>query len=102
MEPAEINHWGSQLLPHAFSTKKAKSTGAAWLTIPCSYLLCELDQAVPIFAQEAMVGAAQEAGSNMETERVKASHSPFLSKPDAVVAYLRRAAGETGNFGVNE
>lgn len=90
MEPAEINHWGSQLLPHAFATKKAKSTGAAWLAIPWSYLLCELDQAIPIFAQEAMVGAAQETGSNMETERVKASHSPFLSKPDAVVAYLRR------------
>ena len=47
-------------------------------------------------------GCCTEAGSNMETERVKASHSPFLSKPDAVVAYLRRAAGETGNFGVNE
>jgi len=90
MEPAEINHWGSQLLPHAFATKKPKSTGAAWLAIPWSYLLCELDQAIPIFAQEAMVGAAQETGSNMETERVKASHSPFLSKPDAVVAYLRR------------
>jgi len=50
----------------------------------------------------AVVGAAQETGSNMETERVKASYSLFLSKPDAVVAYLRRAAGETVNFGLNE
>ena len=38
--------------------------------------------------------ACQDAGAPMETERIFTSHSPFLSKPDEVVGYLRRAAGE--------
>ena len=68
MEPAEINHWGSQLLPHAFATKKAKSTGAAWLTIPYSYLLRELDQAIPIFAQKGVRSSASVAESSRSVE----------------------------------
>lgn len=47
-----------------------------------------------MFVQEAMVQACQDAGADMEVQRVKSGHSPFLSKPDEVVHFLRKAAGE--------
>ncbi|OCK75450.1 hypothetical protein K432DRAFT_386206 [Lepidopterella palustris CBS 459.81] len=57
-------------------------------------MICEQDLAIPLFAQEAMVKAVKDAGGEMDAVRVNADHSPFLSKPDAVVDYLRLAAGE--------
>jgi hypothetical protein len=47
-----------------------------------------------VFVQEAMVKVCQDAGADMVTERVFSGHSPFLSKPDETVDFLRRAAGE--------
>jgi hypothetical protein len=41
-----------------------------------------------------MVKTCQELGSKMEIERLFSSHSPFLVKPDEMVGFLRRAAGE--------
>ena len=38
--------------------------------------------------------ACKDAGALMEVERIFTSHSPFLSKPDDAVRFLRRAAGE--------
>jgi hypothetical protein len=80
---------------HSFATKKAKSTAASWKEIPTWYLLCEDDNAIPAFAQELMTGGAKEMGGDIQVERIKSSHSPFLSQPDTVVNWLRRAAGET-------
>jgi hypothetical protein len=82
------------LKPHSNATKRTGASSAAWKTIPSSYLICEDDRAIPVFIQEAMVKACQDAGASMETERVFSSHSPFLSKPDETVGFLRRAAGE--------
>ncbi|KAF2183819.1 alpha/beta-hydrolase [Zopfia rhizophila CBS 207.26] len=90
----EQQKWMSKLQTHAFATKKAKSTGAAWKEIPSSYLICEDDNAIPKVAQEAMTKGAKDAGAEMEIEVIKASHSPFLSQPDRVVEFIRRAAGE--------
>ncbi len=39
----------------------------------------------------------KDAGGEIETKRLFVSHSPYLAKPDAVVAYLRRAAGENSD-----
>merc|ERR1712194_525698 len=90
----EQKKWFSKLQTHAFATKKAKTTTASWREIPTSYLICEDDLAIPAFAQEAMSNGVKEMGGEIEVERIKASHSPFLSQPDVVVEWLRRAAGE--------
>jgi len=50
-------------------------TQVGWREIPSAYIICELDNAIPLFAQEAMSGRASEA------VRMKTDHSPFLSTP---------------------
>jgi len=61
-------------------------TAAAWRELPSSYLLCEDDQALPIPAQEAM------SARTHIVERPASGHSPFLSRPVDVAAFLARAA----------
>jgi pimeloyl-ACP methyl ester carboxylesterase len=65
----------------------APQTAAAWQSLPSTYLVCEQDRAVPPPAQEAM---AARAGT---VERVPASHSPFLSRPDDVAGLVLRTLG---------
>lgn len=60
----------------------------AYKEVSSSYLICTLDAAIPAAAQEAM---ATQAGIP-HIERLEASHSPFLSKPKELAAFLKRAA----------
>ena len=76
-------------------TKNAPATNAAYLELPASYLLCEDDQATPFPVQQVMVDRAQRKGGVFKTEKIKAGHSPWLSKPDEVAAFIRRASAET-------
>lgn len=70
------------------------ATGAAYLRIPCSYLLCVNDFALPLVVQQLMVGRAQRSGATIETEKINTSDSPWLVLPEEVVGYIRRQAGE--------
>jgi len=62
-------------------------TQVAWREVPSTYVVCELDQAIPVFAQEAM---SQRAGTVV---RMSSDHSPFLCQPaalaDVIAAALR-------------
>jgi hypothetical protein len=49
-------------------------------------VICERDQAIPPFAQEAMSKRAT------EVVRLDSGHSAFLSRPDEVVGLLERFA----------
>lgn len=60
-------------------------TAAAWRERPYAYLICELDNCVPAEAQEGLAEGA------IHIERLEASHSPFMSRPDEVEKFLRRA-----------
>ncbi|KUJ18949.1 alpha/beta-hydrolase [Mollisia scopiformis] len=94
LPPDQQAYWASQLLPHSYATKFQGTKTVAWKKVPCSYLICENDNAIPSFVQEAMVKKCQEEGAEMEAERIKSGHSPFLSKVDETADFLRRAAGE--------
>jgi pimeloyl-ACP methyl ester carboxylesterase len=59
----------------------------AWREVPTTYVICDQDNAIPVFAQEHM---AQRAG---DVRRLDASHSPFLSMPDRVVEIIAELAG---------
>jgi hypothetical protein len=54
--------------------------------VPSTYVVCELDNAIPVPAQEAM---AEHAGA---THRLRSDHSPFLTDPDAVAELIRAVA----------
>ncbi|KAI2792391.1 hypothetical protein POX_b02428 [Penicillium oxalicum] len=86
--------WAQSLRPHAWSTMASPATGAAYLRIPCSYLLCVNDFALPLVVQQLMVGRAQRSGATIETEKINTSDSPWLVLPEEVVGYIRRQAGE--------
>lgn len=90
------HEWTKTLRPHAWAAKTSPATGAAYLEIPNSYLLCEDDRAIPLAAQEAMVERARSKGVVFETERIKAAHTPWLVPEvmEEVVGYIRRQAGE--------
>ncbi|MHB1537776.1 MAG: alpha/beta fold hydrolase [Solirubrobacteraceae bacterium] len=60
-------------------------SGVAWRQRPSAYLICEMDNCVPAAAQEKLADGAD------HVERIAASHSPFLSRPGDVEAFLRRA-----------
>lgn len=61
-------------------------TYVAYRDIPAAYLLCTKDQAIGIEFQRRIV----ENTGITETEELDASHSPFLSRPEAVVRFIRR------------
>ncbi|RAH78904.1 alpha/beta-hydrolase [Aspergillus japonicus CBS 114.51] len=69
-----------------------KVTHEPWSSeIPCAYVICEQDQAMPPVFQEGF--AAKVAGPE-NTYRLPASHSPFLSMPIRVAGVLVEAIGE--------
>lgn len=90
----EQKRWHSQILSHSWATLKSPTTGESWKTIPTSYLVCEDDKAIPVAAQDGMIKSVQDAGFEVDVSRIKASHSPFLSKPAETAAWIRKVAGE--------
>jgi hypothetical protein len=64
------------------------------MTIPSSYLICEKDNAIPFQAQEGMIAMAQAKNPKAFdiVERCEASHSPFLSMPDTLAAFLVKSS----------
>ena len=75
-----------RLVPQARSVFKDPLHGTAWRDVPTSFIVCERDNAIPAFAQDAM---AARAGT---VHRLDSGHSPFLSRPDDVAELLRAAA----------
>jgi pimeloyl-ACP methyl ester carboxylesterase len=76
----------SRLQPQSASSFAETLEAAAWRERPSTYVVCERDQALPVFAQEAM---AKRAG---DAVRLDSGHSPFLARPDELVTILSRFA----------
>jgi pimeloyl-ACP methyl ester carboxylesterase len=77
----------SRLEPQSLSAVKQPVRSVAWRDIPSAYVICDQDNAIPVFAQELLSERAQ------EVRRLPASHSPFLSMPDKVVELIAELAG---------
>lgn len=84
--PADTEWAVSQLQPQSMSSFTEALNGAAWRDRPATYVVCERDQAIPVFAQEAMSKRAT------EVVRLDSGHSPFLSRPGDLVGLLTRVA----------
>ena len=65
----------SELRTQSLISFNQEITDIAWKKIDSTYIICEQDQAIPLFAQEAM---SQRANQVM---RIDTDHSPFLCKP---------------------
>lgn len=91
--PAEkAKHWQSRLVNHSPATfADGNSSYAGWADVPVWYLHCTKDNAMKIEVQEAMVAGAKQAGASVTTKTLQAGHSPFLSKVDETVAFIREA-----------
>ncbi|KAK1534782.1 uncharacterized protein CCOS01_03534 [Colletotrichum costaricense] len=92
MDEAAIKEAIAGLKHHSYQTFYSKLTYPAYKDIPVTYIKCELDNAIPHQGQQQMIDTA---GVDVTVETMQASHSPFLSKPDEVIAACRRSAGET-------
>jgi pimeloyl-ACP methyl ester carboxylesterase len=57
--------------------------GAAWRTVPSSYIVCSRDRVIPVRVQRELF--APRAGARYEMDR---SHSPFLSQPAQLAGLL--------------
>ena len=63
-----------------------------WRDVPCSYLMCENDQAIWPGAQQRMVALAKSKGGDIHVETCSTGHFPFVSHPEVVVKLIQRAA----------
>jgi pimeloyl-ACP methyl ester carboxylesterase len=72
----------AQLRPQGYASFTEPLAAAAWKTVPSTYVVCDNDNAIPVFAQEAM------SQRSSRVERLSAGHSPFLSRPDELVRIL--------------
>jgi pimeloyl-ACP methyl ester carboxylesterase len=73
----------AKLVPASYESQTGPVTKVAWRTIPSTYIICTADNAIPLFAQEAMAKQAE------RVHRLDSSHSPFLSMPSQLAKLLR-------------
>ena len=90
----EQHMWHAKLQSHALASFMAPTTGKSWKVIPRSYMLFEDDQALVEPVQMKMIEGAGEMGGEVEAKRVNAEHSPFLSKCEETVGWVRGVAEE--------
>ena len=76
----------ARLRPHTIASFVEPVRSVGWRDVPSTYVICDLDHAIPVPAQEAM---AAHAGT---THRLPSDHSPFLTDPDAVADLIRAVA----------
>ncbi|SLM41220.1 Alpha/Beta hydrolase fold [Lasallia pustulata] len=90
LPPHSAAYWTSKMRAQSRLAYSSQLTYAAYRHIPCSYLICTRDQALPLKVQERMVAMA----GIKETERVEAGHLPHISQPGFVERFIRKSAGE--------
>lgn len=57
--------------------------------VPCAFIFCELDKALPLPVQQQM---ASQLGPNATTYSLQAGHCPFLSMPEQLRDVVVRAS----------
>ncbi|MCG5436660.1 alpha/beta hydrolase [Micromonospora foliorum] len=82
VEPDIARQAVTQLGYQSYASKTQQQAGAAWHTIPSTYIVCESDNALPPVAQEYFATRADRVA------RMATSHSPFLSQPAALARLI--------------
>jgi pimeloyl-ACP methyl ester carboxylesterase len=85
---AQVARAISKLTPQPMGNLSAASVVTGPSLAPATYLVCTEDYTIPVAAQRAMVADMADAGFPMHVVELSASHSPFVSMPDAVADVL--------------
>jgi pimeloyl-ACP methyl ester carboxylesterase len=85
VDPAVAAQAAGRLVPQSVRSWSEHVDHVDRYAAPRTYLLCERDQALPVPKQEEFSARADIA------ERMDSSHSPFLSRPSELAAWLGRA-----------
>ncbi|KAI9847267.1 MAG: hypothetical protein M1837_002853 [Sclerophora amabilis] len=83
-----LGHTGTKLPHQCRATFETPATYEPWPEVPCTYLLCEADEAIPPLYQRAMVSRVE----GCHVVSCGCSHSPFLDDPDMVAEVIDAAA----------
>ena len=79
--------------PASTAMRRSAVTTSRFGAIPRHYIRCTEDHAITIAGQDYMIAAADAAlGGATTVHTLEASHSPFLSQPDALTALLEKIA----------
>ncbi|KAJ5775274.1 uncharacterized protein N7511_000285 [Penicillium nucicola] len=81
--------WDSTVTHTSRAVFSGEATYEPWQDIPCSYIICEQDQALLPPIQEFFALKICRPG---QTHRLPASHSPFLSMPERLVGVFAKCA----------
>jgi pimeloyl-ACP methyl ester carboxylesterase len=88
VEPSLAQFMAATQLPWGVAALQGAITQPAWKTKPTWYLIATQDRMIPPPAQRAMAGRA-----NATISEVPASHSLYVSQPEAVAKVIATAAG---------
>lgn len=80
--PDAARQASARLRPMDGGSTLAKCKGAPWRSVPSTYVLCDLDQAIPIEGQRRM------ARNTSRSVVFNTDHSPFLSLPEQTARLL--------------
>ena len=75
----------TQLRTHSLESFNQPILETSWRDFDSTYIICERDNAIPVFAQEAM---SQRCSSVV---RMDTDHSPFLSAPKQLAELIKRS-----------
>jgi pimeloyl-ACP methyl ester carboxylesterase len=79
----------SRITPQRRDVFEQELRGAAWQSLPSTYVVCTRDNAIPPALQERM---SERAGS---VSHLDSGHSPFLARPDDLAAIIRETLAAT-------
>jgi len=89
--PKEIaDQAASRLRTQSLEAFNQPIRGVSWKEIDSTYIICEKDNAIPLFAQEAMSQRCTRA------VRINTDHSPFLSAPKELAELIKRSLPTLG------
>lgn len=90
MTPKEQEYYTSLLKPWAVGGMQPVSH-AAQSFVPPTYVICEEDKAIRPELQRSMIARAKQDGIDVREVVLNASHSPFISQPEAVAKEIEGA-----------
>ena len=90
LTPEEQKYYASLLLPWSPGSMQPVRNPAHTL-VPSTYVVCEQDKAIRPELQWSMIAGAKADGADIRGVVLDASHSPFISQPEAVAKEIERA-----------
>lgn len=92
VEPERARTMEALLVRQSAAAMTDTITYTAWEHIPTTYLRTQYDQVLFPDWQKRQIKAVKDTGTHINLESFEASHSPFLSTPEQVVAAVEKVA----------